>query len=153
MDYSVNNITELGEKTKRNYSELPVIDFFRIDIGGVSDTDTKTQKGRHVTVYEIMVQCHGCGHFRRDTDVAGEKGMKLPHNSYKTKEAAFAAALEYKAKWGKPTSKSGKKSEEAKTKAVEEAKTQLLDNLRSALSKMGLNDVAINAIIANTVQA
>lgn len=136
----ITNITTLANDAKRNYGKLPVIDYFDIDIVGVTGKCGE----RHVTGYAIKVQCHGDGRVRLATDVAAEYGMKLPKNNFRTKEEAHKFALEYKAKWGKSQSKSGK----AKEEAVAAAKGELLGKMRIALKAMGLSDTVVETIIA-----
>lgn len=124
-EYTINEVTTLASTAKRNYSKLPVIDFFRVNIAGV----TGTASDRRVTRYEILVQTHGNGELRNAADVAAQYGMKLPHNNYKTREAAFAEALEFKNKWGKSTSKAGKKTDAKVEEAVKGALAVALNNL------------------------
>lgn len=136
----ITNITTLANDATRNYAKLPVIDYFDIDIVGVTGKCGE----RHVTGYAIKVQCHGDGRVRLATDVAAEHGMKLPKNTFRTKEEAHKFALEYKKKWGKSQSKSGK----AKEEAVAAAKNELLGKMRTALKAMGLSDAVIETIVA-----
>lgn len=147
----INNITNLANDAKRNYGKLPIIDYFNIDIVGVTGKCGE----RHITGYAIMVQCHGDGRVRLATDVAAEHGMKLPKNIIRVvngdeegaKKAAYKLALEYKAKWGKTQSKAGK----AKEEAVAAAKSEVLNRMKTALKAMGLSDAVIETIIATAV--
>lgn len=136
----ITNITNLANDAKRNYGKLPVIDYFDIDIVGV----TGKCGTRHVTGYAIKVQCHGDGRVRLATDVAAEYGMKLPKNTFRTKEEAYSFAMDYKKKWGKATSKAGKAKEEAAAKAKAYVITQMAEKLRA----MGINETAIKTLLA-----
>lgn len=139
----INEITALGADATRNYGKLPVIDFFDIDIVGV----TGAMGERHITGFAIKVQCHGDGRVRLATDVAAEYGMKLPKNIVRVvkgdvesaKREAYALALDYKAKWGKAKSAAGKAKEEAVAKAKEALVSQIAEKMRM----MGLTEAAI----------
>lgn len=137
----ITNITNLANDAKRNYGKLPVIDYFDIDIIGV----TGKCGTRHVTGYAIKVQCHGDGRVRLATDVAAEHGMKLPKNTFRTKEEAYSFAMDYKKKWGKATSKTGK----AKDEAVAKAKAEVVENMRKAMLDMGLKSEMVDVLMAN----
>lgn len=137
----INEITNLASDAKRDYGKLPVIDYFDVDIVGVTGKCGE----RHVTGYAIKVQCHGDGRVRLATDVAAEHGMKLPKNIIKTREEAHKLALEYKAKWGKAKSAAGK----AKEEAVAKAKTELVGQIAQKMREMGLNEAAIKALTGN----
>lgn len=139
----ITNITTLANDAKRNYGKLPVIDYFDVDIVGVTGKCGE----RHVTGYAIKVQCHGDGRVRLATDVAAEYGMKLPKNTFRTKEEAYSFAMDYKAKWGKAKSKNGK----AKEEAVAAAKGEVISKMRIALKAMGLSDTVIETIVATAV--
>jgi len=148
-EMDINTITTLAEDANRNYGKLPVIDYFDIDIVGVTGKCGE----RHITGFAIKVQCHGDGRVRLATDVAAEYGMKLPKNIIRVvdgdvegaKKEAHKLALEYKAKWGKATSKAGK----AREKAVETAKSELLAGIVAKMKEMGLNDAAIKTLTGN----
>lgn len=145
----INEITKLASDATRDYSKLPVIDYFDIDIVGITGKCGE----RHITGYVIKVQCHGDGRVRLATDVAAEHGMKLPKNIIRVvdndvegaKKEAHKLALEYKAKWGKAKSASGK----AKEEAVAKAKNEIMEQIVQKMREMGLNEVAIKTLTGN----
>ena len=145
----INTITTLAEDANRNYGKLPVIDYFDIDIVGVTGKCGE----RHITGFAIKVQCHGDGRVRLATDVAAEYGMKLPKNIIRVKDGdeegakkeAYKLALEYKAKWGKAKSAAGK----AKEEAVAKAKTELVEQIAQKMREIGLSEEAIKTLTGN----
>lgn len=141
-NYTVANCTVMGEAQKRNYSKLPKVKYFRVNSRGAVGT-LKDMHERKVGAWAVLVALEGGNGLRLASDVALEYGMKFKCE-FATKDDAFKAAMEFKAKWGVPTSAKGKKSEEDKAKAVSDT----ISNIRNAMKAMGLTDAAIDAIIA-----
>lgn len=115
-----------------NVAKLPKIQYFRVQVQGVTG-----KKGeRHATGYLVLVKCEGENELVNAPDIAARHGMRLKHNSFRTREAAIAGGKEYADKWGKATSAAGRRVEAKSAEAVKKA-------LEEALAKMvalGMNE-------------
>ena len=130
-----------------NCSKLPKVQYFKVQVQGVTG-----KKGeRHATGYLVLVKCENLSELVNAPDIAARFGMRLKHNSFRTREAAIAGGKEYADKWGRPTSKTAKKREEDKQKAIDDATKAVLDNMRQSLKAMGLSDAAVEVIISKAV--
>ena len=145
------NISEItvvqNDGNTLNCSKLPKVQYFKVQVQGVTG-----KKGeRHATGYLVLVKCENQSELVNAPDIAARFGMKLKHNSFRTREAAIAGGKEYADKWGKPTSKTAKKREEDRKKAIDDATKAVLDNMRQSLKAMGLSDAAVEVIISKAV--
>ena len=145
-NYTVENCTIMGEAQKRNFAKLPKIKYFRVQSRGAVGT-MENRKDRKVGAWAVLVDCGDNKGLRLVTDVAYGMGMVVK-GEFKTRDDAFKAAMEYKAKWGMPTSAKGKKTEEEKAKAVKAATEEAVGKIVAALKAMGLSEDAVKAIIA-----
>lgn len=146
VQMDINEITTVQrDGNTLNCAKLPKVQYFKVQVQGVTG-----KKGeRHATGYLVLVKCENQSELVNAPDIAARFGMKLRHNSFRTREAAIAGGKEYAEKWGKATSKTGRKTEEAKEKAVAEAKAAVIEEMKSALAAMGLTGAAIDALLAN----
>lgn len=145
-NYTVENCTVMGEAQKRNFAKLPKVKYFRVQSRGAVGTLNDLHE-RKVGGWAILVALENGNGLRLASDVALEFGMKFKCE-YATKEDAFKAAMDFKAKWGMPTSAKGKKTEEEKAKAVKAATEEAVGKIVAALKAMGLSDEAVRAIVA-----
>ena len=144
-NYTTENCTAMGNSQTRNYAKMPKIKYFRVQArGAVKDKDTKQWKDRANGAWAVLVCLEGSSELRLVTDVAREQGMFTIKGEFKTKQDAFDAAMQYKAKWGVATSKSGKKREDDKkqTEATER------ENMVKAMRALNMSDDLINAVLA-----
>ena len=145
-NYTVENCTVMGEAQKRNFAKLPKVKYFRLQSRGAVGT-LKDLHERKVGGWAILVALENGNGLRLASDIAFAPGMKF-QCGYATKDEAFKAAMDFKAKWGMPTSAKGKKTEEEKAKAVKEATDAAVGKIIDALKAMGLSEEAVKAIVA-----
>lgn len=99
------------------------------------------------TAFIIMVKCNG--EWRPENEWLHRAGMKTARRVYTDINKAKAAKEEIVKKWGVPTSSQGKKREEEKQRAADEATKAAMEKVRASLKALGMSDEAVNAIIAN----
>jgi pimeloyl-ACP methyl ester carboxylesterase len=75
----------------------------------------------------------------------GKDDVVPPDENCRPFAAAFKAAMEFKAKWGVPTSKTAK----AKDEAVSKAKDEVISKMREGLIGMGMKAEMVEVIIQN----
>ena len=146
MDISAITVVKNDGNTL-NCSKLPKVQYFKVQVQGV----TGNKGERHATGYLVLVKCENQSEVVNAPDIAARFGMRLKHNSFRTREAAIAGGKEYADKWGRPTSKTAKKHEEDKQKAIDDATKAVLDKMRQSLKAMGLSDAAVEVIINKAV--
>lgn len=142
-NYTVNNCTVMGAATEKNFASLPKIKYFRVQSRGCVGKMSERHE-RKTGAWAVLVSLEGGNGLRLASDVLFEFGM-VAKCEFKTKEAAYDAALEFKKKWGMPTSKAGKAREEAK----KEVKTEVLDNVKQAMLAMGLKPEVVEVLMKN----
>ena len=97
-NYTVNDCTVMGEGTKRDFSKLPKVKYFRVQSRGGVGT-IKNFKAREVGAWAVLVCLDGAKELRLASDVLFEYGMKFK-TEYKTQDEAFKAAMKFKSEWG-----------------------------------------------------
>lgn len=141
--YTSENCTAMGMAQKKNYTKLPKVKYFRVQSrGAVGKMDARHE--RKVGAWAVLVALEGGNGLRLASDVAFEHGMVFKCE-FATKDEAFKAAMDFKAKWGVATSKSGK----AKDEAVAKAKVEVAENMRNAMLAMGLKAEMVDVLMAN----
>ena len=142
-DYTTENCTSMGTAQLRNFSKLPKVKYFRVQSRGAVGT-LKNRQERKTGAWAVLVAIEGGNGLRLASDVAFEYGMVFKCE-FATKDAAFKAAMEFKAKWGIPTSKTAK----AKDEAVRKAKDEVVSKMREGLIGMGMKAEMVEVIINN----
>lgn len=135
-NYTIENVTVYGTTQKRNFSKLPKIKYFRVQSRGTVGTMANRHE-RKSGAWSVLVSCEGDNKgLRLASDVAYENGMQFK-TEFATKEEAFAAAMDFKKKWGVATSASGKKSQQKAEEAVKAAQQVMLE---SFIKNMGVTE-------------
>lgn len=134
-NYTIENCTVMGAAQKRNYSKLPKVKYFRVQSRGLVGSMSNRHE-RKTGAWSVLVSCEGENGLRLVTDISAQHGM-LIKGEFATKEQAFAAAMEYKNKWGVATSASGKKSQQKTEEAVKAAQQVMLE---SFIKNMGVTE-------------
>ena len=140
--YKMENTIEMQVKANtKNLSKLPKADCVSIHVDGNSG---KVKDGTlKASAFIIMVKCNG--EWRPENEWLHKAGMKTARRVYTDIEKAKAAKAEIKAKWGVPTSKTGK----AKDEAVAKAKAEVVENMRQAMLGMGMKPEMVEILMAN----
>lgn len=140
--YKMENTIEMQVKANtKNLSKLPKAECVSIHVDGNSG---KVKDGTlKASAFILMVKCNG--EWRPENEWLHRAGMKTARRVFTDIEKAKAAKAEIKAKWGVPTSKTGK----AKDEAVAKAKEEVIDNMRKAMLGMGLKAEMVDVIMAN----
>lgn len=126
-NYTLENVTVYGTTQKRDYSKLPKVKYFRVQSRGIIGSMAHRHE-RLAGAWAVLVACEDNKGLRLVSDLGYENGMVIK-GEFKTKELAFAAAMEYKEKFGMATSKSGKKAQKKIDEAVEKAKEDMVKSL------------------------
>lgn len=142
-EYTTENCTAMGTAQPRNFAKLPKVKYFRVQSRGAVGT-LKDRQERKVGAWAVLVAIEGGNGLRLASDVAFEHGMTFKCE-FATKDDAFKAAMDFKAKWGVPTSKTAK----AKDEAVGKAKDEVISKMREGLIGMGMKAEMVEVIIQN----
>lgn len=130
-DSTMNEVTKMGAAAKKDYRKMPKIKYFRVQSRGAVGT-MDNRHDRAVGAWAVLVDCGDNKGLRLVTDIAYEMGMVVK-GEFKTRDDAFKAAMEYKAKWG---------AVGAKTKKQIEREESIRKNVIAELAKMTPEQVA-----------
>lgn len=142
-DYTTENCTAMGTAQPRNFSKLPKVKYFRVQSRGAVGT-LKDRQERKIGAWAVLVAIEGGNGLRLASDVAFEYGMTF-RCEFATKDEAFNAAMNFKAKWGVPTNKTAK----AKDEAVRKAKDEVISKMREGLIGMGMKAEMVEVLFQN----